>query len=174
MSEPEDLITVAQIVKVRGLRGELVADLLTDFPDRFEGLESIIGVTPDGELRSLQIEEHWFHGDRLVLKFAGFDGPEEAKALIGCDLAVPADERVELPQDSFYEWELIGCRVETMSGAVVGHVNQIKRTGGGELLSVVDDAGRDRLVPMVADIVIEIDKEKKLVRIDPPEGLLEL
>jgi ribosomal 30S subunit maturation factor RimM len=42
------------------------------------------------------------------------------------------------------------------------------------LLSVVDDAGRDRLVPMVADIVIEIDKEKKLVRIDPPEGLLEL
>jgi len=174
MSEPEDLITVAQIVKVRGLRGEVVADLLTDFPDRFEGLASLIAIAPDGSRRSLQIEEHWFHGDRLVLKFAGFDGPEEAKELIGCELAVPADERVDLPQDSFYEWELIGCRVETMSGVIVGQVKQVTRTGGGDLLSVVDDAGRDRLVPMVADIVIEIDKEKKLVRIDPPEGLLEL
>jgi 16S rRNA processing protein RimM len=172
--DSEDLITVAQIVKVRGLRGEVVADLLTDFPDRFEGLASLIAIAPDGSRRSLQIEERWFHGDRLVLKFAGFDGMEEAKELIGCDLAVPVDERIELPPDSFYEWELIGCRVETISGVVVGQVNQIKRTGGVELLSVVDDAGRDRLVPMVADIVIEIDKEKKLVRIDPPEGLLEL
>src|SRR6185369_7221478 len=165
MNDQEDLIVVAHIAKVRGLRGEVVADLLTDFPDRFEQLTSLVAVSADGSHRSLQIEEHWFHGDRLVLKFAGFDQIEAAKELIGCDLAVPADERVELPQDSFYEWELIGCRVETMSGIVVGHVNQIKRTGGVELLSVVDDAGRDRLVPMAGDIVIEIDKEQKLIRI---------
>ena len=174
MSDSDDLIVVAHVAKVRGIRGEVVADLLTDFPDRFAELTSLIAVSPDATRRSLQIEEQWFHGDRLVLKFAGFDEPEAAKELIGCDLAVAADERIELPQDSFYEWELIGCRVETMSGIVVGQVNQIKRTGGVELLSVVDDAGRDRLVPMAGDIVIEIDKEQKLIRIDPPEGLLEL
>jgi 16S rRNA processing protein RimM len=174
MSEPEDLITVAHIVKVRGLRGEVVADLLTDFPDRFAGLDSLVAITPDGSHRSLQIEEQWFHGNRLVLKFAGFDGPDEAKELVGCELGVPADERIELPADSFYDWELIGCRVETSSGEVVGEVRAIMRTGGVELLSIVDEGGRDRLVPMAGDIVVKIDKEQKLIQIDPPAGLLEL
>src|ERR1044071_5865665 len=113
MNESDDLIVVAHIVKVRGLRGEVVADLLTDFPDRFENLKSLTGIPAEGSKRSLQIEEHWFHGNRLVLKFAGFDSIDAAKELVGYDLAIPADERVELPQDSFYEWELIGSRVET-------------------------------------------------------------
>jgi 16S rRNA processing protein RimM len=174
LPEPEDLIVVARIVKVRGLRGEVVADLLTDFPDRFEGLTSIIAVAEDGARRSLQIEEHWFHGKRLVMKFAGFDQIEEAKELVGYDLAVPSAERIELPADSFYDWELIGCRVETVAGEFVGQVREIMRPGGVELLSVVDESDRDRLIPMASDIVVEIDKEKKLIRIDPPEGLLEL
>ena len=174
MDDREDLIVVARIVKVRGLRGEVVADLLTDFPDRFEQLATLVAVSADGSHRSLQIEEQWFHGDRLVVKFAGFDGPEAAKELVGCDLAVPAEERIELPDDNFYDWELIGCRVETVGGQVVGEVREIMRTGGVELLSVIETDGRDRLVPMVADIVVEIDKEKKLIRIDPPEGLLDL
>src|SRR5256885_16947798 len=125
MSDSDDLIVVAHIAKVRGIRGEVVADLLTDFPDRFAGLTSLIAISPDATRRSLQIEEQWFHGERLVLKFAGFDRIEAAKELIGCDLAVPAHERVELPQDSFYEWGLIGCRAETMSGGVLGHVIKI-------------------------------------------------
>ncbi len=174
MSDPEDLITVARIVKVRGIRGEVVADLLTDFPNRFEGLATLIAIAPDGSHRSLQIEEQWIHGNRLVLKFAGFDRIEEAKELVGTELAIPAAERIALPQDSFYEWELIGCEVETISGIAVGQVKQIMRTGGVELLSVVDADGRDRLVPMASDIVVAIDKEQKLIRIDPPEGLLEL
>src|SRR5215471_68407 len=101
MNDPEDLIVVAHVVKVRGLRGEVVADLLTDFPDRFEQLTSLMAVAADGARRSLQIERRWFHGQRLVLKFAGFDRIEAAKELVGCDLAVPADERIELPADSF-------------------------------------------------------------------------
>lgn len=174
MSDSDDPIVVAHVAKVRGIRGEVVADLLTDFPDRFAELTSLIAISPDAARRSLQIEEQWFHGDRLVLKFAGFDEPEAAKELIGCDLAIPADERIGLPKGSYYEWELTGCRVETVEGEAVGEVKAIVRTGGAELLSVVDATGRDRLVPMVSDIVMEIDKEKKLIRIDPPEGLLEL
>src|SRR5689334_2614117 len=103
MTDSDDLIVVAHVAKVRGIRGEVVADLLTDFPDRFAELTSLIAISPDETRRSLQIEEQWFHGDRLVLKFAGFDRIEEAKDLVGCDLAVPADERVKLPEDSFYE-----------------------------------------------------------------------
>lgn len=172
--DKDDLIVVARIVKTRGLRGEVVADLLTDFPDRFESLKSLIGLSPDDSRRSLEIEEQWFHLNRLVVKFAGFDSIDEAKALVGYDLAVPVADRVELPEDNFYEWELIGSRVETVSGARIGEVAEVMRTGGVEILKVVDETGRDRLIPMASDIVIEIDKEKKLIRIDPPEGLLEL
>lgn len=172
--DADDLIVVAHIVKTRGLRGEVVADLLTDFPDRFENLKSLIGISSSGVKRSLQIEEQWFHGRRLVLKFAGFDSIDEAKGLVEYDLAVPAKDRVELPEDSFYEWELVGCQIETVDGNPIGKVTEIMRTGGVEILKVVDDDGRDRLIPMAADIVIEIDKEKRLIRIDPPEGLLEL
>jgi len=172
--DAEDLIVVAHIVKVRGLRGEVVADLLTDFPERFENLESLIGIGPDQAQRSLQIEEQWFHGDRLVFKFAGFDRIEEARQLVGFDLALPAAERVQLPVDNFYEWELAGCRVETIGGDYVGEVQEIMRTGGVELLTVVGPDGRDRLIPMASDICVEVDIERKLIRIDPPEGLLEL
>ena len=174
MNDSEDVVVVAHIVKTRGLRGEVVADLLTDFPDRFENLKSLIGLSPDESRRSLEIEEQWFHLNRLVLKFAGFDSIDEAKALVGYELAVPSQDRVELPEDSFYEWELIGCRVETVGGVHIGEVAGVMRTGGVEILKVVDDTGRDRLIPMASDIVLEIDKEKKLIRIDPPEGLLEL
>ena len=174
MNEPDDLIVVARIAKVRGLRGEVVADLLTDFPDRFENLKSLTGISVEGSQRSLQIEEYWFHGSRLILKFAGFDSIDEAKQLVNYDLAIPAAERIELPGDSFYEWELVGARVETIGGQNIGEVKGVMRTGGVELLNVVDESGRDRLIPMAADIVVEIDKDKKLIRIDPPEGLLEL
>lgn len=172
--DKDDLILVAHIVKTRGLRGEVVADLLTDFPERFENLRSLIGLSPDESRRSLEIEEQWFHGNRLVLKFGGFDSIDEAKELVGYQLAVPAEDRVELPSDSFYEWELIGCQVETVGGAQIGEVAGVMRTGGVEILTVIDETGRDRLIPMASDIVVEIDKDKKLIRVDPPDGLLEL
>ncbi|PYS25948.1 MAG: 16S rRNA processing protein RimM [Acidobacteria bacterium] len=170
----DDLIVVAHIVKVRGLRGEVVADLLTDFPDRFENLKTLVGISSGGVKRSLQIEEQWFHGNRLVLKFADFNSIDEAKELVDYDLGVAAQDRVELPQDSFYEWELIGSRVETIGGESIGVVIEIMRTGGVEILKVVDESGRDRLIPMASDIVVEIERDEKLIRIDPPEGLLEL
>jgi len=174
MGDQEDLIVVAHIVKTRGLRGEVVAHLLTDFPDRFEKLKSLIGISSEDNKRSLQIEEQWFHGDRLVLKFAGFESIDEAKGLVGYDLAVPEGERIELPAGTFYEWELIGCVVTTVGGKRIGEVANVMHTGGVEMLSVLDETGRDRLIPMASDIVIEIDKDQKLIRIDPPDGLLEL
>lgn len=174
MNDTDDLIVVAHIVRTRGLRGELVADLLTDFPDRFDKLESLTGISPDQAQRSLQIEEHWFHGARLVIKFAGFDRIEEAKELVGYDLAVPATDRIELPENNFYDWELKGCRVETISGEYLGEVSEIMRTGGVELLKVLDAGGRDRLIPMASDICVRIDIDGKLIQVDPPEGLLDL
>jgi 16S rRNA processing protein RimM len=170
----DDLIVVARIARTRGLRGEVVADLLTDFPGRFDGLESVIAIAPDGSRRSLQIEEHWFQAKRIIFKFAGYDSIEEAKELAGFQLAVPAGDRIELPKDQFYEWELTGCRVESTDGKSIGLVREVMRTGGVEILVVAGDTGGEFLIPMAREICVEIDIDKKLVRVDPPEGLLEL
>jgi len=170
----EDLIVVARVARTRGLRGEVVADLLTDFPDRFDALDQVIAIAPDGSRRSLQIEEHWFHGTRIIFKFAGFDSIDAAKELAGSELAVPADARVELATDQFYEWELAGCRVEHLDGQSIGTVREVMHTGGVEVLVVSGDADSEYLIPMARDICVEIDVEKKVIRVDPPEGLLDL
>jgi ribosomal 30S subunit maturation factor RimM len=75
----------------------VVADLRTDFPDRFAELASLVAVSPDGSFRSLQIEEQWFHGDRLVLKFTGLIESKRPPHFVGCDLAIPVDERMSCP-----------------------------------------------------------------------------
>ncbi len=169
----EELVAVARGVKARGLRGELVGELLTDFPERFEGLERLIAVAPDGSRRVLRLEEHWFHQGRIVLKFEGYDSVEEAASLVGLEFAVPERERVELEEDEYYDWELKGCRVETVEGEPLGEVREIMRTGGVEMLVVENQTGRDYLIPMAEDICVQIDIEQKLVRVDAPEGLLE-
>jgi len=170
----DDLVVVARVARTRGLRGEVIADLLTDFPERFDDLETLIAVAPDGGQRSLQIEEHWFQGRRIVFKFTGYDSIEAAKEFAGLELAVPASDRVELAEDQFYEWELKGCRVESIDGQSIGSVSEVMRTGGGEILVVVGDTDQEFLIPMAQDICISIDVEKKLILVDPPEGLLEL
>jgi 16S rRNA processing protein RimM len=170
----DELVAVARAVRVRGLRGELVADLLTDFPERFEGLERLLCVMPDGRIMEVALEDHWLQGGRIVLKFAGYDSIEEASALIGCEFAVPESERVQLPEDEYYDWELAGCRVETIEGELLGRVREVMRTGGVELLVVETDSGeREHLIPLAAEICVSVDVLNKLIRVDAPEGLLE-
>jgi 16S rRNA processing protein RimM len=170
----DDLIVVARAVRTRGLKGELVADVLTDFPERFEGVSELTGVGPGGERKQLELESYWFQNDRMVLKFAGYDSIEAAKALVGYELGLPEAERVELAENQFYDWELEGCAVENKLGQNLGKVREVMRTGGVELLLVADEAGREVFIPMAQSIVIEIDVPGKKILIDPPEGLLDL
>jgi 16S rRNA processing protein RimM len=170
----DELVAVARAIKTRGIRGELVAESLTDFPERFDGLENLIAIAPDGKLSVIALEEHWFHGNRVILKFAGYDSIETASALVGYEFAVHESERVRLPEDQFYDWELAGCLVQSVAGEELGRVREVMRTGGVELL-VVDNAarGREHLIPLAEEICVEIDVERKLIKVDAPEGLLE-
>ena len=172
-TDRDDLIIVARAVRTRGLKGELVADVLTDFPERFEKISELTGVAPDGKRKQLELENFWFQNDRVILNFADHDSVESAKTLVGFDFGVPEAERVELGEGEYYDWELEGCSVETNSGLVVGRVREVMRTGGVELL-VVDGEKQEVLIPLAETIVVEIDVENKRIVVDPPEGLLEL
>lgn len=94
MSLNSELVAIAKIVRTRGLRGEVVADVLTDFPERFEGLKDVTAVLADGERRELKIEKFWFQKDRVVLKFEGYDKIDTAETLRGAEICVPESEAV--------------------------------------------------------------------------------
>ena len=170
----DDLIIVARAVRTRGLKGELLAEVLTDFPERFEQVSRLTGVSTSGERKHFELENHWFQNDRMVLKFAGYDSIESAAMLVGYEFGLPLTERVELAKDEFYDWELEGCEVRTATQPL-GKVKSVLRTGGVELLVVANtDETRDYLLPLADSIVLEINPKEKYIVVDPPEGLLDL
>jgi 16S rRNA processing protein RimM len=168
----EELVAIAKLAKSRGLRGEIVADVLTDFPERFDDLETVIALLPNGTKRELKIERFWFQKGRIVFKFSGFDSIESVETLRGAEICVPESEAVELDTDEFFDWELEDCEVETVTGEKIGRVKELLRTGGTEIL-VVQGAEKDYLIPFAETICTEVDVENKLIRVDLPEGLLE-
>lgn len=168
----EDLIAVARIVKPRGLKGELVAEILTDFPERFEKLTKVTAVRPDGSRLDLELEDHWYQGGRVVLRFANYGSIEMAEELRGCEVCVPESETVELEDGEFFDWELEGCSVETLEGGRIGTVKELMRTGGTEILVVAGET-KEFLIPFAESICVEVDVETRLIRVDPPDGLLE-
>ena len=167
-----ELVAIAKIVRTRGLRGEVVAELLTDFPERFEGLKKVTAVLADGERRELTIEGFFFQKDRIVLKFVGFDSIESGEALRNTEICIDEADAVELENDEYFDWELEGCEVETIAGERLGIVREVMRTGGTEVL-LIDGIEKELMVPFAETICIEVDVEGKRIVVDPPEGLLE-
>lgn len=168
----EDLVAIARLSKPRGLRGEIVADILTNFPERFENLKSVLLVRPDGETAEIEIEKFWFQKNRIVFKFAGFDSIEAAETLRGGEICVAETEAVELEADEFFDWELKDCAIETIEGEKIGTVREVMRTGGTEILVVVGEA-KEYLIPFAETICTSVDIENKLIKVDVPEGLLD-
>src|SRR5216684_6834536 len=170
----ESLVVIAHATRPRGLKGEIVADLLTDFPDRFQNISRLLAVAPGGERLEVKLENHWFQKDRVILKFAGYETVEAAGTLVGYDFAVPESESVSLAEDEYYDWQLEGCKVETVAGLAIGTVKGVMRTGGVDLLVVAGEQKQDTLIPMVHSIIVELDPKRESIIIDPPDGLLEL
>ncbi len=168
----EDLVAIAKIAKPRGLRGEVSGDVLTDFPERFEDLETVIALLPNGERRNLIIENFRFQKNRVLLIFAEIDSVEKAEFLRDAEICIPESEVFALEDGEFYDWQLEGCSVETIEGEKIGVVKELLRTGGTEIL-VVTGAEKEFLIPFATAICTEVEIENKLIRVDLPEGLLE-
>jgi 16S rRNA processing protein RimM len=168
----EDVV-IARIVKARGIRGEVACDIETDFPDRFEALEQATLWMPDGTRRVLNVEDSWFHKDRVILKFEGIDTMTDAETLVGGRLVISEIDARELDQDEFYEYEIVGSDVITTDGIQLGRVTKLVRTGGTDVL-VVEDGNRELMIPFAEDICPEVDTKAQRITINPPEGLLDV
>ena len=140
---------------------------ISDDPHRFDVGSALL----HGDGRTLVIESARAHRDRFLVKFEGTDTRSEAETLRG-PLYVPAEERRELEESEFWAEDLIGCKVTLTSGDSVGTVKMVVPGTAHDLLAVDTPRG-ERLVPMVKEIVVNVDVAERVVVLDPPEGLLE-
>lgn len=155
------LITIAQLIRPRGNKGELSAIPLSANPER------VRRAFVNG--REYTVENVWRHGDRVVFKFAGVDSISAAENLSGADVAIPREDRAVLPDGEYYLTDLIGCTVVTREGREIGIVEGWDEHGGPPLLQV-----KDLSIPFARSICIEIDVAGRRIVVDLPEGLEDL
>jgi 16S rRNA processing protein RimM len=167
---------VGRVVKAHGIRGEVLVDPSTDSADLRFAPESVLFVTSrDGSVsRSLTVTAARPHSGRLLVYFDGVADRDTAEALRGAVLcADPAGLPPIDDPNEFYDHQLEGLAVRTVTGAVVGTVREVLHGAGGELLVVDRADGGEALVPFVREIVPEVDVHGGHVLLDPPPGLLD-
>jgi 16S rRNA processing protein RimM len=170
---PSSFITIARILRPRGNKGEVLVESLTDFPDRFDVLEEVWLEFEDGRLEKKRLDFTWEHKGRRILKFAGSDTISSAEKFAGCLVQIPREEAVRLPEGTYFDHDLIGCSVRDTHGKSLGLVSDILRISGNNQL-VVKKGNREFLIPAVESICTRIFTDKKLILVDPPEGLMDL
>jgi 16S rRNA processing protein RimM len=176
MSADEPWVILARLVRPQGRVGEVLADILTDFPERFAERKRLFLVSSETSpkpVREVTLERHWLHKSRVVLKFAGADSISDAEALRGLLVAVPARERAELTDGSVYIGDLIGCEVFDVNAAKpVGVVAAVDREAG--LLQLKTSGGEEALVPFAKAYLVSMDVAGKRIEMRLPEGLLDI
>jgi 16S rRNA processing protein RimM len=168
-------ITLARVVKTQGRRGEVAAETHSDVPGRFaEGMKVFALARSGDSRRELEVEDLWPHKGLVVLKFRGVDSISDAEPLIGSELQVPSAERAELEQGWNYVSDLIGCMVLD-HGREVGRIEDVQ-FGAGEapLLILADSAGKKVDVPFAEAYLEGISIAQRQVRMNLPEGMLEI
>jgi 16S rRNA processing protein RimM len=196
--ESQRWVAVAHILRPRGNKGEVAAELLTDFPQRLTELREAF--LSDGrslaEPQRAQIKECWLsqnHPGQAVFHFDGYSSISDAEKLRGLDVLLPIEQRVSLPAGQYFISDLIGCSVfecarETSPVAsspcalstapsLLGSVTDVQFTGegvSGTPLLVVDAREGELLIPLAEDICTRIDPAARRIDVLLPDGLREL
>jgi 16S rRNA processing protein RimM len=184
-SGTEDWVWLARIRRPQGRKGEVFADILTDFPEKFAERRRLWLVADPESTRSkvnpapseLELRAHWLHKGGVVLQFVGVDSISAAELLAGKIVAIPHAERSPLAEDEVYIADLIGCTLVDVGGVtpvLVGQIEQVDRTAGPVALLVVRGVTGEVLIPFAKSYLRTLDLAGKRVEMSLPEGLTDL
>jgi 16S rRNA processing protein RimM len=171
-----EFFVLAHLIRTQGRHGEVIADILTDFPERFAERRRVWLLPRDAEEapREAEIERHWLHKGRVVLKFVGVDSISDAAVLSGSLVAIPREQRAPLSDDAVYVADLIGCRlIDEAGGAVdLGPVLDVERGTGDALDMLLLKSGDDELlIPFAKAYLVSLDLDARVLRMRLPAGL---
>lgn len=171
----EKLFTVGKIVNTHGIRGEVKVVPHTDFADqRFAPKSKLLIVTEKGSKIDVSVETSRSHKNMYILKFKELHGINEVEKYKDSLLKITADLQEELPENEYYFHEIIGCKVLTDEDPAeeLGTISEILTPGANDVWVVKTPQGKEVLLPAIPDVVLDVDKEAKLVRVHLMEGLL--
>jgi 16S rRNA processing protein RimM len=169
----DDFAIVGRIARAHGIRGQVIVNPETDFPESRFRPGSVLQAKRDGRVTAMRVITMRVHQGRPIIGLEGIETMSDAETLAGLELRVPEEELEPLPPGVFYRHELVGCRVETVAGAPVGEVQKVEGDLGTSRL-VVNGPGGEVLIPLAEAICVTIDTVGRRIVIDPPEGLLEV
>jgi 16S rRNA processing protein RimM len=169
----DDHVLVGRVARAHGNRGQVIVNPETDFLEARFRPGAVLRVMRGGIVEALRVTEVRFQRGRPIVAFEGVATMNEAEAMAGLELRVPSADLEPLPQGVFYRHDLVGCRVETVSGSVVGEVSAVEGDYGASRLVLRRPDG-EVLIPLAAHICVRVDTASRLIVIDPPEGLIEL
>ena len=163
-----DYLVVGTLRRPHGLRGEILMDVRTDFPERLKG-----GVTVflGRHHEPAVISACRPHARGLLIHFQALDSREAAAAYCGRDVYVLTADRPRLPAGQYYHHELLGCDVVDEDRGSVGALVEILQTGANDVYVIKGASGRELLLPAIEGVVLEIDPSRHLIRVRTPDGI---
>ena len=171
--EPRFLV-VGKIVGAHGIRGELKVELMTDDPHRFQWLDQVFLGLEDQEPVPRALAGYRLHKGRALLQLEDCRDRTTAQALRGQLVQVPLEDAISLEEDEYFEHQILGLEVWTVAGELLGEVVEIIFTGANDVYVVhgPDLDRREILIPVIEDVVLEIDLDEGRLTVELPEGLL--
>ena len=177
MSSSAEFLVVARLLRPQGRHGELLAEILTDFPEKFAQRSVLwLGKENDPQRRAYHLASHWFHKDKVVLKFNGVDSISDAEVLKGLLVQISREERSELPGGAIYVGELVGSVLVDVSGSrrEIGKIDDVREGAGAAPLVVVRERGQEYEIPFAEEYFVRFDAAEKILEMKLPPGLLEV
>ena len=165
MDEPT--VAVGRIARAHGVRGELSVVVLSEVRERFEPGATVL--LEDG--RALTIDAIRPHRDRLLVRFREVTDRTAAEALKGSLLVAPRSSSPRLPEGSWWDHDIEGCEVTTDRGRALGTVADVIHTRANDIWSVIDEAGSETLVPVLKDVLVNVDIRDRLIVVREIPGL---
>lgn len=168
---PEALIALGEIVNTHATQGELRVRLFNPHSTTLARGSTVI-LRRGTEHHTRRIVGLRAHKHLVLLTLDGCDSMTAAEALIGCEVCIPENELPPAGPDEVYHYQLLGMTVVTTAGMEVGIVTEVIPTASNDVC-VVRSAAREHLIPLIANVVRQVDHEDKRLVIDPPPGLLD-
>jgi 16S rRNA processing protein RimM len=171
-----ETVAVGRVLRPHGVRGEVVVEVLSDVPGRFQKGSRIQGVREGAPPVTLTVAAGRVHKTGAVVRFEGIEDRDQAETLRGLDLEVPRAEVPKAPRGTYYQYELLGCLCRNVcrdGGEELGRVVEVVEDGGGVML-IVEGEGRRVPVPFVKEFLRRVDVAAGEIELALPPGFLEV
>ena len=166
-------IKIGKIVNAVAMRGEVKVYHYSDYKERFEELDRIL-VERRGKYEEYEIEGVRYQKEMVILKLKGINDRNEAEALKERDLYITEEDLRELPEDTFYVKDLIGCRViNEENGDEIGRIKDVLQNSAQDIYQIELKNGKEALIPVVGEFVREVSIEEKYVKIHLIPGFID-